>query len=483
MLDMLDLHYASIQDIHRLYREKQLTVRALVLSFLKRIADIDACDGGLNSVLEINPDALFIADAMDRRLRDGDGLSHAPFFGIPVFLKDNVNTKDRLHTSAGSVALAGNYAPYDAHIAKLLRRAGALILGKANMTEFANYMSDANMPSGYSSRGGQVLNPYNRGETPNGSSSGSAVAVAAGLCTVSIGTETCGSIISPAGCNGIVGIKPTLGLVGRSGIIPISGTLDTAGPMARSVRDAAVLLGAIAGIDPDDPATHSASCGAAVDYTQCLDPDGLKKAKIGIVRSQGQDDSDATEEEKASFDGLCGILARAGATIAEGIEIESKLNIGDIMRYEFKSCMNYYLSTLDGRAGVNTLKDIIQYNQTNAPVALKYGQGVLLNAENRASGTLTEPEYIGALLEREKAAKSLDNIFAEHGVDVLLCDTMQIIAPLTGFPSMTIPVGQCKNNVPLSTYWIARRYDEASLLSATYALEQQLGLCIKPDLS
>ena len=505
---MSDVAYASIGEIHNLYREKRLSVRELVLTFLTRIAAIDKCEGGLNSVLEINPDALYIADAYDAMLRAGAELT--PLFGIPVLLKDNVNTGDGMHTSAGSVALAGNYAPRDAHIVKLLRDAGAVILGKANMTEFANYMSNDNMPSGYSSRGGQVINPYNRDVTPSGSSSGSAVAAAAGLCTVSIGTETCGSIISPAGYNGIVGVKPTLGLVGRSGIVPIAHTLDTAGPMARSVRDAAILLGVIAGRDPGDPATHSAPAddmqassresfasdceprryagdppiqNGAAYYTGCLDPDGLKGARIGVYRWRERDGNFTPDDEtRAAFDDLLRLLANAGAVLVDGLDIGEHNGIGDIMRYEFKADMNRYLSALNGNTKMKTLGDIVAYNQANAAVALKYGQGILADAENNTSGNMTEPAYIAALMERERAAAALDGLFVENRINVLLCEAFVSVAPFAGFPTATIPTGLRRDKRPADSYWVARRYGEAALLKITYAAEQILNIRIRPDI-
>jgi amidase len=477
---MLDITLASIEEIHNAYKEKQITVRQLVLSFLSRIAKIDKCSNGLNSVLEINQDSLFIADELDQRLNEGEELTQ--LFGIPVLLKDNINTADKLHTSAGSVVLADNYAPYDAHIAGRLRNAGAIILGKANMTEFANYMTREGMPSGFSSRGGQVINPYNRSQTPSGSSSGSAVATAAGLCTVAIGTETSGSILSPAERNGIVGIKPTLGLVGRSGIVPISGTHDTAGPMARTVRDAAVLLSVIAGRDSKDAATHAYPFDAPVDYTRYLSKDGLKGARIGINRSQKLEDFTLSEEEKAAFDHLCKSLADAGAILVDNTNIDSNFAIGKIMRQEFKACMNYYLSTLQGSSKMNTLKDIILYNEINSSVALKYGQSILVDAENNTSGTMMEPEYIEALEERERTIAELDRLFNENDIDIMLCETFTNIAPFTGFPSMTIPIGQKNNKIPLGSYWIARRFDEATLFKVTYAAEQLLGIHLAPEL-
>lgn len=271
--------YAGIDQLQEAFKAGKLTVKELVLLYLNRIAKFDCGDNGLKAVLEINPDALFLAEALDRKLARGE--QTGALFGIPVLIKDNINTSDRMHTRAGSFALKDNYAPADAAIVKKLREADAVLLGKANMTEFANFMTDGEMPDGYSACGGQVINPYVREKTPGGSSSGSAVAVAAGFCTAAIGTETCGSIVSPSGQNGIVGIKPTLGLVGRSGIIPISSTLDTAGPMARTVRDAAIVLDVISGEDPDDPATFLQPVTVCADAAAESSLTGLK---IGIYR-------------------------------------------------------------------------------------------------------------------------------------------------------------------------------------------------------
>lgn len=462
----------SISEIHNAYKEKRITVRELVLMYLSRISHTDKCEGGFNSVLEINPDALFIADMLDRKLNNIEDIP--PLFGIPILLKDNINTADRMHTSAGSAALADNYAPYDAHIVECLRNAGAVILGKTNMTEFANYMTHENMPTGYSSRGGQVFNPYNRDKHPGGSSSGSGVAVAAGLCTVAIGTETSGSIISPARQNGIVGIKPTLGLVGRSGIIPISSTHDTAGPMVKTVHDAAILLSVIAGFDPNDIVTHSQKSAVPIDYTKHLDLCGLKGARIGINRSQKLNNFALSEEEKAAFDNLCKTLTDAGAVLIDNIDIDSDFNIGVIMHHEFKACMNYYLSTLKNNTSVKTLKDIIKYNQENASIALKYGQSILIDTQNNISGTLSESKYLDALKRRDEVIAEFDKLFDDNGIDVMLCETFTNIAPFTGFPCMTIPIGQNQDKIPLGSYWIARRYDEGTLLKITYAAEQAL---------
>ena len=476
--------YSSIQEIHKAYREGTTTVKEVVLTFLLRIAEIDSCKDGLKSVIEVNPDIIFIAETLDRELPNIDKLP--VLFGIPVLLKDNINTKDRMHTTAGSVALADNYASYDAPIVERLRQAGAVILGKANMTEFANYMTRDGMPSGYSSRGGQVLNPYNRSEHPGGSSSGSGVAVAAGLCTLAVGTETSGSIISPAGRNGIVGIKPTMGLVSRSGIIPISSTHDIAGPMARSVWDAAAMLSVLAGWDKNDAATHIQSSNNFVDYTLNLGGKSLEGIRIGINRPKSTEEfqvPEVSEENKAAFDHLCNLLADAGAVLVDSIQTDYMFNMRRTMNNEFKAAMNYYLSTLKGITKMKTLADIIEYNQSHASIALRYGQSILLDVENNTSGALIEPEYIEGLAEREKAIKELDRIFDENRIDVMLNTTFTNIAPFTGFPSMSIPISQCKNtNVPIDSYWIARRFDEASLIKVCSVAEQLLGLNLKPTI-
>lgn len=475
--------YNTIQELHMAYKEGTTTVKQVVLTLLSRIAEIDSGADGLKSVIEINQDALFIAEKLDRQMPINAEMP--PLYGIPVLLKDNINTKDRMHTAAGSVALSDNYAPYDAHIVKGLRQAGAVIIGKSNMTEFANYMSRDGMPNGYSSRGGQVLNPYNRKEHPGGSSSGSGVAVAAGLCTVAVGTETSGSIISPAGRSGIVGIKPTLGLVGRSGIIPISSTHDTAGPMARTVYDAALLLNVLAGKDPDDAATHVHNHNNP-DYTSYIGKNRLDGIRIGINRPQNTQTfkvPEVSEESKIAFDNLCSLLSDAGAVLVDTIRLDYMYNMRGIMNNEFKPCLNYYLSTLNGSTKMKTLDDIVRYNQKHGATALKYGQSILLDAENNTSGALTEMAYIEGLVEREKTIGELDKIFDENQIDVMLNEAFTNIAPFTGFPSMTIPIGQSRDTgVPLSSYWIARRFDEASLIKVCSVAERLLGLSLRPKI-
>jgi len=469
---MAEIEESTILELQEAMQKKELTSRELVLYYLSRIAAIDKCENGLNSVLEINPDALFVADTLDAMRANGTtpGMLH----GIPVMLKDNIGTGDKMHTSAGSLALQHNYAPYDAHIAKLLREAGAVILGKTNMTEFANYMTD-NMPCGYSSRGGQTLNPYDKTANPSGSSTGSAVAVSANLCSVAVGTETCGSIISPSQANGIVGVKPTLGLLSRHGIIPISFTLDTPGPMAKTVSDAAVLLGAMAGKDENDPAAFNAK---QTDYTQYLDKDGLSGARVGISRMFVEN----VDEETEALESIIPIMKKYGADCVElpphGLTSGDK--IGTIMSHEFKCGINSYLASMGNGNIPKNLQEIISFNQNHAGEALKYGQSTLVNAQNNTSGTLTEPDYINTISKREEIIKGFDAIFTDNKVDVIFALAGTGLPAFTGFPSMTIPVGMAKNNLPLSSFWIARRFGEASLVRITYALEQILNARCNP---
>ncbi len=477
---MIGVQEATIPELQEAMDQRQVTARELVLLYLSRVAQIDQCEGGLNAVLEINPDALFIADMLDEERKAGQVRSS--LHGIPIMLKDTINTADKMHTSAGSLALADNLAPYDAHVVTRLRRAGAIVLGKTNMTEFANFMGE-NMPPGYSSRGGQVLSPYNRDCSPSGSSTGSAVAVAARLCTAALGTENFGSINHPAQQNGIVGIKPTLGLVSRYGNIPTTNTLDVIGPMAGSVVDAAILLSVIAGRDEHDPATWAQTEGAPRDYTGCLAEDGLQEARIGIDRHKW----DAlTGEKELAFDRLLSTIQKAGATIVdvENVsEIIGESDVDPVFFYECKSCMNAYLSTLRPDLTCTSLQEIIAFNQQHASQALKYGQHILLRVQNTTSGSLTEPEYLEALAKRERAIQALDAVFASHAVDALLCTRCEIVAPITGFPSMSLPIGVHENRMPIGSYWIAKRYDEGTLLRITGAAESRLEAKYRPEIS
>lgn len=478
----LDMHYASIGELQAAYADGRLTVRAAVLGYLNRIARIDKGDGGLNAVLEVNPDALFIADALDARIEAGE--KPCGLFGVPMLIKDNINTGDKMVTSAGSVALHDNIAPRDAALVARLRRAGAVILGKANMTEFANYMTRRGMPSGYSSRGGQVVNPHVRSETPSGSSSGSGVAVAAGLCGGAVGTETSGSIVHPALMNGIVGLKPTVGLVSRGGVIPISWTHDTAGPMARTVRDAALMLTAMAGYDKNDAATYPLRGRAPVDYAAHLGDGRLDGMRIGVNEAHMDEIDDFAPHAEAltAFDRLLDALRACGAQIVPVRGIGREKLIGQIMINEFKRGVDAYLAKSAGPTQMRSLADIVAYNRRNERSALRYGQTLLELALYGSSGTMTEPAYPEALARREEAIREADAAFDDAGVDVILCKAFTNAAPFTGFPCMSIPLGKRRDGLPIGSYWMARRFGEAALLRAAYAAEQALGLDMRPAL-
>lgn len=406
----------------------------------------------LNAIMELNPDALSIADRLD-----ASNNKRGSLYGVPILLKDNINTGDRMRTSAGSAALSENIAPEDAPVARLLRKAGAVILGKTNMTEFANYMTDGAMPNGYSSRGRQTLNPFDPKADPSGSSTGSAVAVAAGLCAAAVGTETCGSIISPAQNAGIVGIKPTIGLVSSNGVIPISFSLDTPGPMARCVEDAGLLLSVLAGQKYEESSVT-----------------GLKDIRVGVCR-MFLDDIDP--ELVAANERLIGLMRELGA---DCIDLpDHDIRIGDflskIMRYEFKFGINSYLRSMNNPLIPQRLEDIVAYNKRHGGTALKYGQDKLIDANDKTSGTMQEPEYIRALSRRDTAIKQFDELFDSNGIDVFfMLAGNSGLAAATGFPSITIPIGMTSKALPIGSFFAARRFKETILLKVAGMIEAAL---------
>ncbi len=471
----------SIIDIQRLLDSRALTSVEVIQFFLQRIARYDSTPGGINALLQINPDALFIAEAMDAE-RDKGG-ARGPLHGIPVLLKDNIDTSDRMPTSGGTHALRNSFAPRDSFVAQLLRRAGAIILGKANLTELANFMARG-MPNGYSSRGGQVRNPYGEDFDVGGSSSGSAAAVAANLASVSVGTETSGSILHPASHNSIVGIKPTVGLISRSGIIPISHSQDTAGPLARSVTDAAVLLGILAGRDDEDPATWTTDIRGHLDYTQFLQPHSLEGARLGFVRLPSYENLDkalVSLAERAIKN-----LADCGAEIVDPAPLQcDEKGRTRSMLYEFKGAMNVYLSQLSPEVPVHSLGELIAYNREHAEITLKYGQRTLVEAE-RTRGTLTEPEYILGRAEDLKASRNegIDQTLREHNLDALLFVGAggSGIAARAGYPSICVPAGYTPGGLPLGLTFTAGAYSEPKLIGLAYAFEQATGYRVPPDL-
>lgn len=464
------LEEATIPGLQELMVSRRATSRSLVKAYLDRIARFDRQGPALNSVLELNPDALFIAEALDveRAARGPRG----PMHGVPVLLKDNIDTADKMHTSAGSLALASSYAPEDSFVARRLREAGAVILGKANMTEWANFMTD-HMPNGYSSRGGQVLNPYGPGKHDvGGSSSGPGAAVAASLAAVAVGTETSGSILNPACNNSIVGLKPTVGLISRSGIIPISHVQDTAGPMGRTVLDVAILLGALTGVDESDVATLGGQGKHHSDYTGFLDADALKGARIGIVKSAYERlDKDRLELMKPAEQALKDLGAQ---TVDVSIAPSGPWTVSSLV-YEFKPALNAYLGRLRPNVPVHSLKELIEFDNREPYRMLRYSQ-TLLVASEATSGTLTEPEYIAARAREERVSREegIDLLMHENDLDALFFPYIAnaSISARAGYPSITVPIGYTGDGRPMGITFAGGAYSEPRLLSLAYAFEQ-----------
>jgi amidase len=477
----------TILQLQQQMNSGKLTSRAIVEWYLERIDDIDRNGPKLNSIIELNPDARAIADALDteRREKGPRGYMH----GIPVVLKDNIDTADKMMTTAGSLALLGSIPTRDAFVVERLRDAGAVIIAKANLSEWANFRSK-HSSSGWSSRGGQTLNPYALDRNPCGSSSGSAVAVAADLCTVAVGTETDGSVICPSHANGIVGIKPTIGLVSRSGIVPISHTQDTAGPMGRCVADVAILLGAMTGVDSRDPVTEEGKSKAHTDYTQFLDPKGLKGARIGVVRNLFGFDERVDEITDASIE----IMRKNGAEIVDPTEIPTAKELWEtelvVLHHEFKADLNAYLAGLGPDAPVKSLEEVIEFNEDNREKTMPiFGQDLMLEAQEK--GPLDSPEYIEALEKCQKLAKiegldpvlkdkKLDAVIAPSGGPAWLTDHVtgdhfsggsSSLAAVSGYSSITVPSGYI-HGLPIGTSFIGGAYQESVLVRLAYSFEQ-----------
>jgi len=478
---------ATIGDLQDGMKSGKWTARSITEAYLARIDALDAGGPALRSVLEKNPDALAIADSLDRERRETG--PRGPLHGIPILVKDNVDTVDRMATTAGSLALVGAKPPADAFVVRRLRDAGAVLLGKTNLSEWANIRSSTST-SGWSGRGGLTRNPYALDRNPCGSSSGSGVAVAASLCSAAVGTETDGSIVSPSSANGIVGVKPTVGLVSRSGVIPISHSQDTAGPMARTVRDAAILLGALAGIDAEDAATGAGERRALPDYTAFLDPNGLKGARIGVVRGLFGflDRVDAVMAEALAA------IKSAGAELVDPVELTSAAKIGEpegtVLHYEFKAGLNAYLARLGPGAPVKTLKDVIAFNEKHAKEEMPYfGQETFLKAEAR--GPLTSFEYLEALAKSRRLARTegIDATMDKHRLDALVAPTLgpacvtdlvngdrwlgdASTAPaVAGYPHITVPAGFVFG-LPVGISFFGRAWSEPVLLKVAYGFEQ-----------
>lgn len=448
----MNLAEITIEELQHSYQQKKLTVKEVVEEYISRIRQYDEGENGLNSVLEINPEAALIAQELDQRgKQDGQLL-----YGVPVLIKDNIDTADRLHTSAGSLALAGSSAEEDAELVKRLREAGAVILGKTNMTEFANYMTEG-MPNGYSSRGGQVLNPYNRKGDPSGSSSGSGVAVAANLCTASIGSDTCNSIVGPGTANGIVGFRPSIEAISQKGIIPISFTLDTAGPFTRTVKDAALMYAGLTGRD----------------FVQAFSEEDIKGKVIGYNVWKSKEEEDLLPHTEQAIEEL----SKAGAIIKR-ISIPESPHIMEVMKYEFKFAMNRYLSTLPASYPIRTLADIIEFNKLHSKEALKYGQTLLTDAQENASGELVDAEYLEIM--RDRQIRILEVREQLRDVDFCMMYSYNSIMMYTGFPVITIPYGLKEDGMPAVLQMTAMSNEV--LLQHAYTVERLLGRRVEPRL-
>ncbi|NRF94135.1 amidase [Paenibacillus frigoriresistens] len=482
---------ADIASMQQAMTTGKVTSEQLVLIYLTRIEKYDSV---LNTILEINPDAIDIAKDLDeeRKLKGSRG----PLHGIPILLKDNIDTHDRMHTSAGSIALAESFAAADSFVAAQLRAAGAVLLGKTNMTEWAGYMS-GDIWAGYSSRGGLTLNPYGPGELfVGGSSSGSAAATAANLAAAAIGTETSGSIISPSSQNSLVGIKPTIGLVSRTGIIPIAHSQDTAGPIARTVSDAAILLGVLTNVDERDIETLASKGRSFQDYTQFLDANYLQQARIGVPRFYYQQLDKARLE---IVEAAIAVLKQKGATIVDPVELpcEQMHRDGNVMRYEFKKDLNDYLAQLPGTIPVHSLADVIAYNEAHADQALKYGQGTLIWSEE-TSGTLTEQAYLDSKKRDKEMSRELgiDHVLEKYHLDALLFLGFEggaDLAARAGYPSITVPGGYAATGIiapggyttkgPQGITFVGTAFSEPALIKIAYGFEQATKHRIPPELA
>ncbi len=483
--DNFELNELTITALQQKFADGQYSAEQVTNLYLKRIEAIDKNGPALNAVIEINPDAISIAKAMDAERKAGK--IRGPLHGVPVLIKDNIDTADKMQTTAGSLAMAGNIASQDAFIVKKLREAGAVLLGKTNLSEWANFRSGKSC-SGWSSRGGQTKNPYITDHNPCGSSSGSGVAASANLCMLAVGTETDGSVTCPAAVNGIVGLKPTVGLLSRSGIIPISSTQDTAGPMARTVTDVAILLGILAGQDAADAITNNSNGKTQKDYSQFLKADALKGKRIGIEKKPQGNNHLMNALLKKTLE----LLTQAGATIIE-IEYLDKINdLGEaefeLMKFEFKEGLNKYLSTAN--APVKTLADVIAFNKKNEDKAMPYFKQETLESSEAKAG-LTDAAYKAALAKSHEGTKkiindamkknnldaicgltmgpacSIDTIYGDRWGDVFLTQP----AAASGYPHITVPCGFVYD-LPVGFSFFGPAYSEPALLGIAYAFEQ-----------
>lgn len=479
----------TISELQEKMESGELTARRLAELYLERISEIDKDGPYINSVIELNPDALEIADTLDVERKEGK--TRGPLHGVPILIKDNIDTADRMQTTSGSLALEGHIAPKDAFIVRQLRKAGAVILGKTNLSEWANFRGKRSV-SGWSSRGGLTRNPYALDRSTSGSSSGSGAAVAANLCVAAVGTETDGSIISPAQTNGIVGIKPTLGLLSRSGIIPIAHSQDTAGPMARTVADAVLLLGAMTGIDAQDAATRLSKKRSVSNYTKFLDRDGLSGARIGVARNM----AGTNPRILKIFEHCIEVMKHLGAVIVDPADVPNfdKLEKTEyeVLYYEFKADLNKYLKSVDGAGRVHSMEDVIKFNEENSHRVMPYfGQEHMLTAQEKNS--LRDKKYRDALTKNLRLTRKegIDAAIRKHKVDALIVPTggpawlidlvngdsinwdMESTSPpaVAGYPHITVPAGYIFG-LPVGISFIAQAWQEPTLIKFAYAFEQ-----------
>lgn len=482
-----ELEELTIPELQDGMKSGKFTAHSLTEKYLGRIDELDKRGPALNAIIELNPDALAIADALDQE-RKAKGL-RGPLHGIPVVIKDNIDTADRMMTTAGSLALLGSKPPKDSFVAQKLRAAGAVILGKTNLSEWANSRS-SHSTSGWSGRGGLTRNPYALDRNACGSSSGTGAGVSANFAVAGIGTETDGSIVCPSSSNGLAGIKPTVGLVSRTGIIPISHSQDGAGPMCRTVRDAAILLGALTGVDPEDAATSASPGKSQTDYSQYCDPNGLKGARIGVGRKYfGISDAvDALMKETLD------VLKKQGATLVDPADIETFGKFDDseglVLLYELKADLNAYLARLGPNAPVKTLKDVIEFNDRNHQKEMPYfGQDLLIKAE--AKGPLTDKEYLDALAKNHQLAgkEGIDALMDKHQLDAIVGPTggpawltdlvtgdhftggSSNAAAVAGYPNINVTAGYV-SGLPVGISFFGRAWSEPTLIKLAYSFEQ-----------
>ncbi len=491
-----ELDEITVAELQDGMESGKYTSRSITQKYLDRIEAIDKHGPALNSVIELNPDALAIADSMDAERRAKG--SRGPMHGIPVLIKDNIGTADRMMTTAGSLALAGFTPTKDSAVAQRLREAGAVILGKTNLSEWANFRS-SHSSSGWSGRGGQTRNPYSLDRNPCGSSSGSGAAVASNLCAVTVGSETDGSVVCPSSANGVVGIKPTVGLVSRSGIIPISHSQDTAGPICRTVADAAALLSAMAGIDPADSATEVSRGKAEPDYTKFLDRGGLRGARIGVIRKFFE----FSDGFGPLMESLLEVMKREGAVLVDPVEMDSigkfDKSENEVLQYEFKADLNAYLSAAGPKVPVHSLKEIIEFNKRNRDREMPFfGQDIMVKSE--AKGPLTDQAYLDALEKNHRLtrAEGIDAAMDKHQLDALLAPTAgpswltdhvtgdhdtggsSSLAAVAGYPNINVPAGFIFE-MPVGISFFGRAWSEPTLIRIAYAFEQATRLRKPPQ--